>query len=61
MTEPFHRNFTVIEAAEHLRVSRAMVYKLISSQQLKPFKIGTRTLFSGAELERFVQSAQQAA
>ena len=61
MTETFHRNFTVIEAAQHLRISRAMIYKLIASKQLRPFKIGTRTLFAAAELDRFVQYAQHVA
>jgi excisionase family DNA binding protein len=53
--------FTINEAAEHLRVSRALLYKHIKQGKLKPFKIGARTLIRGSELDRFVQSAQQAA
>lgn len=53
--------FTVPEAADYLRVSRAMFYKLVAAGKLRPFKIGTRTLILGAELDRFIQSAQHAA
>jgi len=55
------RVFNVLEAAAHLRISRAQIYKLIDQNQLKPFKIGTRTLFTARELQRFIDAAQKAA
>jgi excisionase family DNA binding protein len=50
--------FTVPEAAEYLRISRAMLYKLIHAKQIVPVKIGERTIFRGAELARFLNAAQ---
>jgi excisionase family DNA binding protein len=52
-----NRNFTILEAADHLRVSRSMVYRLIESKQLAPSKIGSRTIITGAELLRCVEGA----
>jgi excisionase family DNA binding protein len=55
MSEDFpHRCFTVPEAAEHLRISRAMIYKLFKAEHLKPMKIGKRTIVSGEEIDRFL-------
>jgi excisionase family DNA binding protein len=51
------RVFNVLEAAAHLRISRAQIYKLIDQNQLKPFKIGSRTLFTGRELQRLIDHA----
>jgi len=47
-------NFTVVEAARHLRVSRSFLYKLIAAKALHPTKIGARTIITGSELKRFV-------
>lgn len=47
-------NFTVVEAARHLRVSRSFFYKLIAAGSIQPMKIGTRTIITGGELKRFV-------
>jgi excisionase family DNA binding protein len=47
-------NFTVIEAAQHLRVSRCALYKLIRDESIRPVKIGSRTIIPGSELKRFV-------
>jgi excisionase family DNA binding protein len=52
--------FTVREAAEYLRISRAMLYKLIHAKQIVPVKIGERTIFRGAELARFLNAAEAA-
>jgi len=49
-----HRLFTVAEAADHLRVSRTMIFKLIRAGRLAPTKIGTRTLISGAAIDRLL-------
>lgn len=48
------RLFTVVEAADHLRVSRSMIFKLIRAGRLVPTKIGTRTLISGAAIDRLL-------
>ena len=56
-----HQQFSVLEAAAHLRVSRSFMYKLISQGKLTPTKFGNRTIFTGSELERFVKAAQRAA
>ena len=46
--------FSVSEAAQHLRVSRTMIFKLLREGKLKPTKIGTRTLISGAAIDRLL-------
>lgn len=53
--------FTVDEAAAHLRVSRSLIFKLIRERKLRPAKIGSRTLLTATELDRFMRSAQSAA
>ncbi len=55
-------NFTIVEAASHLKVSRSQLYKLIGAKQIKIAKVGTRTIVPGAEVVRFVKAlAKQAA
>ena len=46
--------FSVREAAEHLRVSRTTIFKLLREGKLAPTKIGTRTLISGAAIDRLL-------
>ena len=53
-----HLRFSVPEAATHLRISRALIYKLIAAGKLTPSKIGNRTIISGAEIERLTQSGE---
>lgn len=48
--------FRVEEAAEFLRISRPFLYRLVKAGKLKTFKIGERTLVSGRELARYVDS-----
>ena len=48
------RLFSVAEAADYLRVSRTMIFKLLRLGRLTPTKIGTRTLISGAAIERLL-------
>ncbi len=61
MIEFKHKRFSIHEAAEHLRISPAMIYKLMHQKKLRKTKIGRRTIFSGAELERFLKDQQRAA
>jgi excisionase family DNA binding protein len=46
--------FTIIEAAQYLRISRALLYKLIQNGRIRTVKVGARTIIRGAELERFL-------
>ena len=46
---------TIDEAAEALGICRAMVYKLISSGELRSVKIGKAHRVSVEELQRYVQ------
>lgn len=48
--------FRVEEAADFLRISRPFFYRLIKAGKLKKFKIGDRTLVSGRDLARYVDS-----
>jgi excisionase family DNA binding protein len=48
--------FTIPEAAAHLKISRAFIYRLIGDGKLKPSKIGSRTIVPGAEIRRFMKS-----
>jgi len=50
------RLFTIAEAAEYLRISKTMVFKLIREGRLTSTKIGTRTLIRGAAIERLLEA-----
>lgn len=52
--------FTVNEAAQYLRVSRALLYKLIRDGRIKTVKVGARTIIRGAKIERFLDQQQAA-
>ncbi|WP_231493684.1 helix-turn-helix domain-containing protein [Nocardiopsis sp. CNT312] len=52
---------TVEEAAEHLRVSRWMVYNLIRSRTLRTVKIGRRRLVPVAALSECLEALEDAA
>jgi excisionase family DNA binding protein len=52
--------FTISEAANYLRISRALLYRLISEGQIHTVKIGKRTIVRGPELERFLDEQQDA-
>lgn len=56
----YHRNFTAAEASAYLRLSRSSIYKLISAGQLRPIKIGRRTLFTREELDRLIDASRTA-
>jgi len=58
--EPLPSCFKISEAAQYLRISRALLYQLIRQGRIKTVKIGTRTIIRGAELERFLDQQQAA-
>lgn len=45
----------VEEAADYLRISRATLYNLMKKGELKPVKIGKRTLFDTDDLKKFFE------
>ena len=53
--------YRVEEAAEALRLSRAMVYEIIRSGQLRTVKIGTRRLVPVAALGEYIDTLGSAA
>jgi excisionase family DNA binding protein len=50
--------FTIEEAAEYLRISRAGVYRLIDQGSLKRIKLGKSARIPRASLEAFVASLE---
>lgn len=48
--------YTIKEAADILRVSRAKIYLLIKDEKIKPVKLDKKTLFKESELNRFIES-----
>ncbi|MFI2366609.1 helix-turn-helix domain-containing protein [Promicromonospora sp. NPDC019610] len=53
--------YRVEEAAEALRLSRAMVYEIIRSGELRTVKIGTRRLVPVAALGEYIDTLGRAA
>lgn len=51
--------WTLDEAADKLRVSRRTVERLIASGQIRPTRVGSRTLVSDRELEAYVAAASR--
>jgi len=51
--------YSVYDAALLLGISKTKTYSLLESQSIRPFKVGSRTLISRSELERFVDEAQE--
>jgi excisionase family DNA binding protein len=52
---PYDRqNFSVIEAAEHLRVSRAFIFKMLRQGKLKASRLGRRRIITSQEIERIL-------
>jgi excisionase family DNA binding protein len=52
--------FTISEAADYLRISRALLYRLVRQGDIRTTKIGKRTIVRGGELERFLDCQQAA-
>lgn len=47
---------TVNEAIKRLSVSRTTMYELIKAGEIRPFKIGRKTLIPEAELRRVIDT-----
>jgi excisionase family DNA binding protein len=49
--------FTVDEAARHLRISKSFLYELIAQKKISSVKIGDKkTIIQGTEIRRFMRS-----
>jgi len=48
--------FSVVDAARHLGISRSYLFELIAAKKIKPVKLGKRTLVQGRELKRFMDA-----
>ena len=49
--------FTVAEAAAHLRISKSFLYELIGQGKIRSVKIGDKkTIIQGVEIRRFMKS-----
>jgi len=46
-------HYSVPETCYTLGISRSQLYKLVSVGDIRPIKIGSRTLFTDREIERF--------
>jgi excisionase family DNA binding protein len=53
--------YTVVEAAEQLSLSRAQVYRLIDSRQLKSVTVGRSRRITLAQLQSFLQELEYTA
>jgi excisionase family DNA binding protein len=53
--------YTINETFKLLKISRAKLYQLIEKGDLKPIKLGGRTLFTESELTRFIESLKRGA
>lgn len=46
--------YTVKDALDVLKISKANLYRLMKDGKINPIKLGKRTLFKESELERFI-------
>lgn len=51
--------YSIKDALNVLKISRAKLYLLIKDRSIKPVKIGKRTLFHESELNRFLEGLKQ--
>ena len=56
MTPTRHRLSKITEAADELRISRALVYREIAAGRLKSVKIGGAARITSEELDRYVDA-----
>lgn len=52
---------SVNEACERLGIGRTSLYELIAAKEIRPFKIGRKTLIPEAELVRVIASRMERA
>jgi excisionase family DNA binding protein len=48
--------FTVEKGAKHLNLSKSYFYELVKAKKIKIVKIGKRTMVTGGEIRRYIQS-----
>ena len=46
--------FSIVEAARHLKISRSYLYGLIRDKKIKRARLGGRTIIPGGEIKRFM-------
>jgi putative molybdopterin biosynthesis protein len=51
---------TIPEVADHLKVTRQTVHKLLKDGRLKAFKIGRSTRILRSELDKFIEERMKA-
>jgi len=42
------------------KISKPMLFRLITKKKITPIKLGSRSMFTKAELERYIRECQQA-
>lgn len=51
------RLYTVVEAAEALRIGRTHFYGLMAEGRIRPLRLGSRTLIPRSEIRRWISEA----
>lgn len=51
---------TILEVADHLKVTRQTVHKLMKDGKIKAFKIGRSTRILRSELDKFIEERMKA-
>lgn len=63
-SRPLHHQpspaMTIVEAADYLRISRATIYRLFRSGELKPARLGGRTLVRRVDADALLERSLQA-
>ena len=55
-----HQCYSLAEAAKTLGIGRSTLFGILASGEIKALKLGNRTLITGTELARYVESLPQA-
>jgi excisionase family DNA binding protein len=58
VTEGIEKLLTVQDLMDTLRISRPTLYRMLKAGQLKPVRIGKRTLFDPADIRGLIQEAK---
>lgn len=59
MSELKSQVFTVEEAAQRLRVSRATLYRIAETNEIRISKIRGRSIITGGEIARYIKRLDQ--